>query len=108
MSPLMSICTDCRKLTATRPRCPQCKRSYEARRNAEPNRAAHRTKLHESIRRTIFAEQDRCQNCGTTEQPTLDYIEPLEAGGLQVVENAQRLCRSCNSRKGARVVPSHA
>lgn len=105
MSPLLSICVehDCRRLTATRPRCPQCKRSYEARRNARPERAAHRTPWHYRIARFVKAKDGRCLECGATEGLTVDYIVPLSRGGEQSVENARTLCRSCNSCKGARV-----
>lgn len=40
-----------------------------------------------------------CAECGTDEQPSLDHIQPLSRGGLNVKGNLQRLCLPCNSRK---------
>lgn len=33
---------------------------------------------------------------------TLDHVLPLKLGGKNIIQNAQLLCESCNSRKGAR------
>ena len=35
---------------------------------------------------------------------TLDHVKSLFDGGLNVIENAQPLCRSCNSSKGKRYI----
>lgn len=45
----------------------------------------------------------RCQECGATEEITVDHIVPISAGGTDDDGNLQTLCRSCNSRKGARL-----
>lgn len=44
----------------------------------------------------------KCQHCGSTDDLTLDHIMPAIAGGESKYENLQILCRSCNSRKGAK------
>lgn len=44
-----------------------------------------------------------CLHCGTSEHLSLDHIHPYSRGGEDVLENLQTLCRSCNSRKGARI-----
>jgi hypothetical protein len=56
------------------------------------------------IRRKVM-ERDgfRCCFCGSEESLGLDHIEPFSLGGDDGVENLRVLCRSCNSRRGARV-----
>lgn len=44
-----------------------------------------------------------CLHCGTSDDLTLDHIHPWSRGGPDTYDNLQTLCRSCNSRKGARV-----
>lgn len=55
--------------------------------------------------RAAVYERDghRCLHCGTTENLSLDHIHPYSLGGEDTLDNLQTLCRSCNSRKGARV-----
>lgn len=43
-----------------------------------------------------------CKSCGTTENMSIDHVVPVVKGGKNVISNLQLLCRSCNSRKGAR------
>jgi hypothetical protein len=46
---------------------------------------------------------NKCLCCGRTDvRLTLDHVMPLSIGGLNVIENAQPLCKSCNSRKQAK------
>jgi 5-methylcytosine-specific restriction endonuclease McrA len=48
---------------------------------------------------------NRCLCCGSTEKKlTLDHVVPLKLGGKNVIENAQPLCGSCNSKKSARAI----
>lgn len=47
----------------------------------------------------------RCLGCGRTDlKLTLDHIVPLSVGGKNSIENAQPLCRSCNSKKGTKTI----
>lgn len=59
--------------------------------------------ISESLRWEIY-ERDNftCRNCGTRRNLTIDHIYPEILGGKATLENCQTLCRSCNSRKGAR------
>lgn len=58
-----------------------------------------------AVRFFVF-ERDgyRCAQCGTAEDLTIDHIYPKSLGGADTEDNLQTLCRSCNSRKGARVL----
>lgn len=57
-----------------------------------------------AVRNAVFARDGRrCVECSATEDLTLDHIYPWSLGGPDTVENLRVLCRSCNSRKGAKV-----
>jgi hypothetical protein len=80
-----------------------CRRRRVARRNAEPIRAAHRTRLHRSIRLAVLRRDSyRCFWCGG-KASTCDYVRALAAGGEMSLRNAVAACRSCNSRRGGGV-----
>jgi hypothetical protein len=43
---------------------------------------------------------NKCLRCGRTDQKlTIDHVIPIVLGGLNVIENIQPLCRSCNCKK---------
>lgn len=44
----------------------------------------------------------RCVQCGTHFNLTCDHIVPESKGGETTFDNLQTMCRSCNSKKGAR------
>lgn len=57
-----------------------------------------------SIRAQVFARDGyRCVRCGATHDLAVDHIHPERHGGTLDLDNLQTLCRSCNSRKGARL-----
>jgi len=43
-----------------------------------------------------------CQKCGSKENLTIDHIKPVSKGGSDDYDNLTILCKSCNSRKGAK------
>lgn len=63
-----------------------------------------RRHISDELRLAVY-ERDgyNCLHCGTNENLSLDHIHPYSRGGEDTLRNLQTLCRSCNSRKGARV-----
>lgn len=57
----------------------------------------------EPLRWQVF-ERDgfACRGCGTRQMLRADHVVAERRGGLATLENLQTLCRSCNSKKGAR------
>jgi 5-methylcytosine-specific restriction endonuclease McrA len=48
-----------------------------------------------------------CLRCGRREPEvklTLDHVIPLVVGGKNTIDNAQLLCKSCNSSKGTKII----
>lgn len=45
---------------------------------------------------------NRCLECGSDDQLTLDHVIPLSKGGMHCISNFQILCHLCNARKGNR------
>jgi len=43
-----------------------------------------------------------CVHCGTKENLSIDHIKPVSKGGTDDIDNLQILCKSCNSKKGAK------
>jgi 5-methylcytosine-specific restriction endonuclease McrA len=53
------------------------------------------------VRAMVYARNEfRCVRCGTSENLSLDHIQPRADGGTDSMDNLQTLCRPCNSRKG--------
>jgi 5-methylcytosine-specific restriction endonuclease McrA len=64
-----------------------------------------------SWRTVMKKDKKRCKMCGckcveptggsfqTSNEATLDHVIPLAKGGLHCIENAQLLCRGCNTAK---------
>lgn len=67
-------------------------------------RFADRAPIPAELRAFVYARDAyRCVHCGSSEDLSLDHIHPWSKGGPDTAENLQTLCRSCNSRKGAKV-----
>lgn len=47
---------------------------------------------------------NRCLSCGEQKELTVDHVVSLKDGGSNTIDNLQPLCRSCNSRKGAKFI----
>lgn len=63
-----------------------------------------RPRISDRVRRFVYKRDNhRCVECGATENLSLDHIYPYSRGGSDSHENLRTLCRSCNSKKGARV-----
>lgn len=55
--------------------------------------------------RELLAQFDsRCVACGRRRNITRDHVIPVALGGSDDISNIQPLCRSCNSRKGLRII----
>ena len=69
----------------------------------EPHRQK-KAKIHADLRRQVFERYAyRCVTCGGHHDLCIDHIVPESKGGETVFENLQAMCRSCNSKKGARI-----
>lgn len=66
-------------------------------------RSYQKKKIQGNLRREVF-ERDayRCKHCDGWQDLCADHIIPESKGGPTTLENLQTLCRSCNSRKGAK------
>lgn len=63
-----------------------------------------RQKIDPEVRAAVYLAADfLCEECGTDGDLTIDHIVPWSRGGTNDPENLRCLCRSCNSRKGAKV-----
>jgi hypothetical protein len=73
--------------------------TYEKQRGTPPG------SIPPEVRAAVFERDgNRCVECHSTDDLTLDHIHPWSLGGPDTEDNLQVLCRPCNSRKGVRVV----
>lgn len=48
---------------------------------------------------------NKCLCCGRNDvRLTLDHVIPMKKGGSNTIENVQPLCKSCNSKKGIKII----
>jgi hypothetical protein len=74
-------------------------KAIKERRRAEACRYTAR----KDIRLMIFTRDGKvCKPCGATTDLTLDHVIPVSKGGEDNPGNLQVLCKSCNSKKGAK------
>ena len=72
-------------------------------------RARIRGSVYVKVSRAEIFERDahQCYLCGRGVPPgfeTIDHVVPLARGGAHVPDNLRLACRSCNSRKGTRLL----
>jgi hypothetical protein len=65
--------------------------------------AYRKAKISRTLSKQVL-ERDgyRCVTCGTHLDLSCDHIIPESKGGPTTFENLQAMCRTCNSKKGAR------
>ncbi len=69
-----------------------------------PSASPCRPTIPARIRQLVFERDEYCcVFCGAVGDLTLDHVFPWSLGGSDDEWNLQTLCRSCNSRKGAKV-----
>lgn len=47
---------------------------------------------------------NQCLRCGSKEGVTIDHVVPISVGGPHTINNVQPLCKSCNSKKHAKIM----
>lgn len=58
----------------------------------------------ESLRNRIFdRDGNRCVECRSADDLTIDHVIPFSRGGRTEESNLQTLCRTCNSKKGTKI-----
>jgi len=75
---------------------------YRANRRARKRNAPGNGIPASAILELTKLQNGKCAYCGEKKLLTLDHIEPLATGGAHDVSNAQMVCKSCNSSKGAK------
>lgn len=70
----------------------------------EQTRGRRKQKISGTLRTAVF-ERDmyRCKRCNDHRDLCADHIHPEALGGNATMDNLQTLCRTCNSKKGAKV-----
>lgn len=79
-------------------------RNPERRATYEMNRRAHGKMTPEEWADIVQRQHGLCAICGESKKLERDHIVPLTRGGTNHASNIQGLCRSCNARKGNRII----
>ena len=106
----MKVCSQpgCGKVSKGR-FCDPHQRAYDTRRDAERGTSAERDygTVHRAMRLRVLREEPNCRRCGKP-STNADHIVPKAHGGTNARSNYQGLCRTCNTRKGAKRDASQA
>lgn len=81
-------------------------RNPDRRATYEMNRLAPGRLAPEEWEAIVARQHGRCAICGEQKKLERDHIIPLTRGGTNYAHNIQGLCRSCNARKGNRIIPA--
>jgi hypothetical protein len=74
-------------------------------RNSNPVKGYRKSKIARRLSKLVFeSDSYRCRICGGWEDLCADHIIPESKGGKTEFLNLQTLCRSCNSRKGTKIL----
>lgn len=78
---------------------------YLNRISTEPRRIACIITNKKEIRDEVFKiHGEKCLCCGSTNKISIDHIIPVYLGGENIISNFQPLCKSCNSKKGTKII----
>jgi 5-methylcytosine-specific restriction endonuclease McrA len=81
------------------------KRRRRKRRNHNRKKRGLRVWFRPATRKRIIARDGgQCLKCTTTEQLTIDHINPHAEGDKNRDDNLQTLCVKCNCQKGQRAI----
>jgi len=87
----------------------RCKINHANHKRRARERNTEITLTVEQWENVLRIQSNHCNVCGKRftkkRPPTIDHIIPLSKGGGLTYENIQALCKSCNSRKHAKIDP---
>lgn len=71
----------------------------------KPRRDAQSFISKKKVREYIFKKHGKkCLCCGSINNISLDHVRPIYLKGTNTLDNLQPLCRSCNSKKGTKII----
>jgi 5-methylcytosine-specific restriction protein A len=101
---MMKVCSACGWAYEKPPggdsgRCPDCHAEYQRRQPTTAQKGLG--SRWQRIARQQVLDYPFCAYCGATEDLTCDHVRPRALGGT-ADHGLRTLCRTCNSRKGAK------